>query len=96
MRGIVLVRSAKAAWRGGSGNGFVENIGWVKRGSVQVGMAVVGDGEGGWEEESVGGRAPGPRKKNPKLSMERNRTKSIGGLGKDQDEKEGFCGCVVA
>lgn len=44
----------------------------------------------GFEEEEVFQ----PRVRNPDLAMDRKRTQSIGGLGRD--EESGCCGCVLA
>lgn len=47
----------------------------------------------GWEDEDAVEKPRGPR--NPNLSLDRNKSRSVGGLARDDDEA-GCCGCVVA
>lgn len=70
---------------------FNGNVGMLEKVSLSTsGKARVGNGEGGWEAEK-------PRKRNPNLAMDRNKTQSFGGLGREEKEESGCCGgCVVA
>ena len=71
---------------------FNGNVALLEKVSLSTsGKARVGDGQGGWEEK--------PRdKRNPNLSMDRNKTQSFGGLGREEKEEEAGCcgGCIVA
>ncbi|GAA5938544.1 hypothetical protein JCM1841_004889 [Sporobolomyces salmonicolor] len=82
---------------------FNGNVGFVERGGASLtprgSLSTAGGVRYGENADDEKARALAARKRNPSLAMDRRRSLSVGGLGRDPDDLHGKdgkgCGCVV-